>query len=420
MDINGANILIDGISLQQLQTRGIKTYSLNLLEAYKGLCANPSILISQYSPMSDIGINADISTIFNKMNNYNYIKRLFPLWIKTIFGMSANADLLDIPTDLRTTKDNSFIYDANIYGSQECYKIANHLRFLGLKLKIATSSKVDIWHTSNLTPLNIKRAVRISTIHDIIPLALPDVTTWKPNIYNRLIRDTIKDSRLILCVSEYTKSDLMRFFDVSPDKLVVSYQPVSLTNEVIVEDTMVNRLRSLQIEYGQYILVVGTIEPRKNLKRLIKAYLSLLIEIPLVIVGAKGLRWDSELAQLDTKSNNVRILDYVSETDKYILYKGALFLAFPSLYEGFGLPAIEAMIAGVPVLTSSVSCLPEVCGDAALYVDPYDVQDIANKMTMMINDKQLRQRLIAAGYEKAKFFSMDNFVKGLKKAYSKI
>jgi glycosyltransferase involved in cell wall biosynthesis len=151
-----------------------------------------------------------------------------------------------------------------------------------------------------------------------------------------------------------------------------------------------------------------------------EAFLRLSIEIPLVIVGKP------KPAQLDVEfkkaiiNKRIRIFNYVSESDKYILYKSAMFLAFPSLYEGFGLPPIEAMSVGVPVLTSSVSCMPEVCGDAALYVDPYDVEDIADKITMMINDKELRKRLITKGYERAKIFSMDNFIKGLKTAYSKL
>jgi glycosyltransferase involved in cell wall biosynthesis len=132
------------------------------------------------------------------------------------------------------------------------------------------------------------------------------------------------------------------------------------------------------------------------------------------------------LAALESEWNKerikkrIRLLQYAPLGDISTLYKGALFLAFPSLYEGFGLPPLEAMSLGVPVLTSNVSSLPEICADAALYVNPYDVKDMADKMTMMINDKELRDRLIVAGSERVKFFSMDNYKERLREAYYKI
>jgi glycosyltransferase involved in cell wall biosynthesis len=322
-------------------------------------------------------------------------------------------------------EDFAFLNDANIYLSPECYRIAKKLRLLGLKLTIAPKPKVDIWHTAYWTPIKIKGAIRVSTIHDIIFLNNPIIkksfknSRFYKNIFAQRVRDTIHDSNMVLCDSEQTKKELIYLLDVNPDKLFVNYPPVVFKDNVIPQDTLLNRLMSFDLKYGQYILFIGT-ALHKNLKRLVEAYLSLSIDIPLVIIGKPKSAYIFVELNKAIFDKRIRILDYVSEADKYVLYKGAMFLAFPSLYEGCGYPPIEAMSVGVPVLTSSVSCMPEVSGDAALYVDPYDVKDIVNKITMMINDKELRQRFIEAGYERAKFFSMDNFKKGLKTAYSKL
>jgi len=419
MEINGAKILIDGMQLEQLNGRGIKTYSKNLIKAYKALGANPSVLISDYPQMADIGISPDVASLLKKMSYWDYVKYVYPLLINTIRGNASNAEIIDIPKGINLPEGFSFINDASVYVSPECYNIAKRFRLLGLKLTISLKPKVDIWHTTYKMAIKIKGAVRVSTIHDINPLRSPDTSRFFKGKYSQYIKDTLKDSKLILCVSQHTKKDLIDYFNVNPDRLIVNYQPVLLTNEVIAEDEIYDRLTTFDLKYGQYILFIG-LTSNKNLKRFMEAFLRLSIEIPLVIVGKP------KPAQLDVEfkkaiiNKRIRIFNYVSESDKYILYKSAMFLAFPSLYEGFGLPPIEAMSVGVPVLTSSVSCMPEVCGDAALYVDPYDVEDIADKITMMINDKELRKRLITKGYERAKIFSMDNFIKGLKTAYSKL
>ncbi|MBU0987089.1 MAG: glycosyltransferase family 4 protein, partial [Proteobacteria bacterium] len=150
------------------------------------------------------------------------------------------------------------------------------------------------------------------------------------------------------------------------------------------------------------------------------------LDIPLVIVGKKAWLWESELNVLYADWNNkrtqkkIRLLEYVPTVDLPVLYNGARCLAFPSLYEGFGLPPIEAMSLGCPVLTSSVASLPEICGEAALYVDPYDTRDIADKLGRIINDDELKAKLINAGYDRAKYFSMENYMERLTAAYAKV
>ena len=182
-------------------------------------------------------------------------------------------------------------------------------------------------------------------------------------------------------------------------------------------------LRRYGLEFQNYILFVGAIEPKKNVGRLLDAYASMDIDMPLVIVGKKGWLWEDELGKMgfidNSSKKSVRLLEYISVESLRYLYSGAYCLVFPSLYEGFGLPPIEAMSFGCPVITSNLSCLPEICGDAALYVDPYSIQDIKDKLETLISDSQLRERLVRAGRVNAQAFRMANYQKRLYQAYRK-
>jgi glycosyltransferase involved in cell wall biosynthesis len=141
-------------------------------------------------------------------------------------------------------------------------------------------------------------------------------------------------------------------------------------------------------------------------------------DLPLVIAGKKAWLWEGELNGRNLK--NVRFLDFVSMNDLHYLYAGAYCFIFPSLYEGFGLPPVEAMSAGCPVIVSHVSSLPEICGDGALYVDPYDVNDIREKIEDLLGNPQKRDMLSGRGKERAGQFSMQNYVVRLSEAYKNV
>ena len=166
----------------------------------------------------------------------------------------------------------------------------------------------------------------------------------------------------------------------------------------------------------------GAIEPRKNVGGLVEAYAMIDTDMPLVIVGKRHhlwkqvAGWEQGMKKVES-ARNVKVLEYVLPDELSCLYSGALMLVFPSFYEGFGLPPLEAMAFGCPVITSNVSSLPEVCGDAALYVDPTDAQDIREKIQLPLSDDSLRSRLSHAGLERSKLFSMDGYVQKIRDSY---
>ena len=170
---------------------------------------------------------------------------------------------------------------------------------------------------------------------------------------------------------------------------------------------------------GEYILFVGTLQPRKNIVRLIEAFSrvsrSSLIPntLSLIIVGKKGWLYE-EILEAPKKfdvQGKVKFLDFVPDEDLPAFYKHAVCFVLPSLYEGFGLPILEAMKYGCPVITSNISSLPEAGGDAALYVDPLDVNDITKNLELIIKDSELRKKLIEKGYEQVKKFSWEKTAK---------
>jgi glycosyltransferase involved in cell wall biosynthesis len=294
---------------------------------------------------------------------------------------------------------------------------------LKLTTNIAITEKMDIWHATYPLPINVQGAKKITTVHDLIPLRLPYATLDSKKVFYNKIKDALKDSTVTITVSENSKQDLLTYYDVDPDKIVVTYQPIALKPLHATDEEVSFILRRYGLELQNYILFVGAIEPKKNVGRLLDAYAAMDVDMPLVIAGKKGWLWEDELGKTafmfdgkETKKK-VKLLEYVSVDSLRYLYRGAYCLVFPSLYEGFGLPPLEAMNFGCPVITSNVSCLPEICGNAALYVDPYDVRDIKEKLETLLGDAELRKQLVQAGMLNARAFSMENYTKRLHQAY---
>ena len=271
---------------------------------------------------------------------------------------------------------------------------------------------LDIWHATYPLPVTIKNTVKITTIHDLIPLKLPHLTLDNKRFFRELINVSLQESECIITVSESTKKDIIELFNYPQDKIYVTYQPI-ISKEC--DSNGKDILEKYQLKKNNYILFIGAIEPKKNIKRIIEAYQKLRLKQPLVIIGKKAWLWQEELQNINTSS--IILLDYVTYQELQCFYRGATCFIFPSLYEGFGLPVLEAMSFGTPVITSNVSSLPEVAGDAALYVNPYDSQDIAEKLNHMISNEDLRKKLTQAGKQRAKMFSMEKYLQKISRIY---
>lgn len=306
--------------------------------------------------------------------------------------------------------------------------IRAHYRHMLLRqfTDVSVTSRFDVLHLTAPLPIRMKGVKRVVTIHDLIPIRLPYTTPDNKAEFIDRARTCARESDLIITVSKTSKADIISLLGVDPAKVAVTYQPAGLTPLTVDErDRLPQGLSRFGLAPNEYLLFVGAQEPKKNIRRLIEAYLEIDTPMPLVLAGPRGWMWENEvgaaLAPLSEKAKSrIRFTGYLDRDDLRRLYAGACAFIYPSLYEGFGLPALEAMIAGAPVITSKTSSLPEVCGEAALYVDPFDRNDIRQKTEQMISDPALRAKLAAVGHEQAKAFSFEAYLGRLGNAYSRL
>jgi len=426
----GVKILMDGYNLELATGTGIKTYSTTLVKSLQDMGAQVDVLLSRDSSKKDKLLD-EVLFFDQQIRRGNLITELLGLlkgMAKSYSGPFYRAWRRTAIGDLVLKEGEfgaDFIRYAQSFNLPRCYEIANFAFSLNNRITdIYMPEKMDIWHVTYPLPIRIKGAKKITTVHDLIPLRLPYTTLDNKKDFYGKIRNAIDDSEVIIAVSENTKKDLLTYFDADPDRIAVTYQPVTLQPLQVEAGAIARYLRRYGLDYQNYLLFVGAIEPKKNVGRLIEAYASLDTDMPLVIVGKKAWSWERELARIDylfdgSSKQEVKLLEYVSLESLKYLYQGAYCLVFPSLYEGFGLPPIEAMTLGCPVITSNLSCLPEICGAGALYASPYDVNDIRNKMEKLLSDRTLRDQLVEKGRENAQRFSRENYQKRLKDAYFK-
>jgi glycosyltransferase involved in cell wall biosynthesis len=273
---------------------------------------------------------------------------------------------------------------------------------------------VDILHSPFFNAPQEHPGGLVVTIHDMSFLLYPQFHTEGNRLHclNGTLKAALYADRII-AISHQTKQDLMQYFSVPEDRIRVVYEaPRHFCYPERNRGVLQNTLDRLGI-YQNFMLFVGSLEPRKNLKALLEAYAAYIKyhsgrEL-LVIAGAKG--WlNEELAQLISAQGlegQVKFLGYVQETDLRVLYSTAKLFVYPSLYEGFGLPPLEAMACGAPVITANTSSLPEVVGDAAILIDPHISEELLQAMRTVLGDDDLRSSMRQQSLERARLFSWD-------------
>ena len=303
---------------------------------------------------------------------------------------------------------------------EECFLGAKSsvLRSLTLVPAALRRMQVDVFHGMDHVglPLVGRTGKYVVTIHDVIPLILPQTFTPRHRLVVRmaLARVRAKADRVIV-PSHAAKRDIVQRLGLAEDLVVVTHAGCEPQFQPEAQEAS---FRDLAARYGlpsRYVLAVGTLEPRKNLTTLLQAFARLRRgaktdpELGLVLAGARG--WLDEPVFQSVRSLGleqvVRFPGFIDDEDLPAVYRGAELFVFPSLYEGFGLPLLEAMACGVPVITSNVSSMPEVAGGAALLVDPRDVHGLAAAIAQVLRDEALRGRLRDAGIARAGQFSWE-------------
>lgn len=303
------------------------------------------------------------------------------------------------------------------------YSIKEQLKFPSKALR---AKKVDLLHVPHYNvPLFYRGALAVS-VHDLIHLVLPE---FLPNklayIYAKVVIGyAVRKAKVIFTVSEHSKKDIIKYFKVKPEKIVVNY----LGADKAFVHKEISEVEYLREKYGvpegkKVIMYVGNLKPHKNLVRLLQAYSKMnnRAEACVVLVGKAFENNDiiDTIAELGIEKSVVRT-GIISHEELVDFYNLADVFAFPTLYEGFGIPPLEAMACGTPVVSSNTSSLPEVVGDAAITFDPYDVNAIKEALEKVLSDDALKAELIKKGYERVKQFSNDEVVEKTKKAFADI
>ncbi|MCC2670823.1 MAG: hypothetical protein K0Q72_3294 [Armatimonadetes bacterium] len=271
--------------------------------------------------------------------------------------------------------------------------------------------EIELAHVQYIIPPSSPVPI-VTTIHDIAFRRFPELFPLKHRLLlNWLIPMAARNAAAVITGSEATRRDLTELYDIEPERITVTPYAADPIYQPMDPDQARRAVRQRLRVPGPYLLSVGVLQPRKNLPRLVRAYNRIAHSIPhrLVLVGKEG--WAGEALQkaiAEAQPGREPIFTgYVPDADLPALYAGADLFVYPSLYEGFGLPPLEAMACGTPVITSNTSSLPEVVGDAAVTLDPLDVEGLAQAMLSLLHDDSRRAALAAAGPRRAAGFTWD-------------
>lgn len=299
-----------------------------------------------------------------------------------------------------------------------------HRLRLPLPVELITGA-VDVFHSPDFTLPPVWRARTVLTVHDLSFLRVPQCFTDALRRYlEQVVPCSVSRADSVIADSESTKRDLIELLGTPADKITVIYSGIEPRFRPITDRAALKDARRRYNLPERFILSVGTLQPRKNFTALIEAFARLRMEggsLKLVIVGEKGWLYEDIFARVESLGLQGEVLfpGFVADEDLPALYNLAEVFALPSLYEGFGLPPLEAMACGTPVVTSNISSLPEVVGDAGLMVEPMDVAGLAGDIGRLLEDGALHQEMVRRGLARAQEFTWERAARQLLAVYER-
>ncbi len=345
-------------------------------------------------------------------NTLNSLRRYFPLNDYILFTPEVKEDLFTGYNHFKIVLPQNLVVK-KLKSLWRSYFVVSH----------AKSHNIDIYHgLSNELPKGIRKSgiTSVVTIHDVVFMRYPEF--YKPvdrKIYFKKVKHACKSASRIIAISKQTQNDLVTFFHVPVSKIELLYQPVAPVFFEIHDTDKIKKKYNLP---EKFLLAVGTMEARKNQLAILRAIHAAGIKIPVVLIG-KTTSYTSKLNHFISENgmeDQVTFYSNLPEKELAGIYQCATISIYISIFEGFGLPVIEAMACGCPVITSKVSVLPETAGDAAVLCNPANFREIGEKIEMLLNNDVLRDELINKGYERAKMFHPESYAKKLISLYTKI
>lgn len=434
----GQSILFDKHDLATSMGTGIATYARSLAIAARAAGYGVDALASgtmKFNPRNPVLSEVQLFDARHKSLPLVGDPAILHGVIRMPFGL--RPDLLTRTGMVLDRQPGAAAFDRTWIGRHLFVGAQAHYRVYGRRARVSLAVPPALFHATQPLPLRVKGCPNIVTIHDLVPLRLPYLTLDNKRYIYNLLAELAGSADHIVTVSEHSRRDIMQFFGVPESRITNTWQASSLPAKLMARpaDEAARDVANLfDLEPGGYFLFLGALEPKKNVLRLIDAYATSGSARPLVIAGGGGWQNETELERIKddrfaryrlsrgtiAPDKQVRRISYLPLEQLVSLIRGARALLFPSLYEGFGLPVLEAMMLGTPVLTSDVTSLPEVAGGAALCVDPYDVTAMAQAIRALDADDDLCADLAQRGLARAEFFSMERYTERLADLYGGI
>ncbi len=434
-----ARICIDGYNLALARGSGIATYARNLAVNLAELGHETQILYSSNLDADETDLMKQVTLLdAGAVAPSNSMRAVLRSLVRP---KQLNAWCFE-PTPEVITRDieHRFPRCDRLWAGRDVFFKANRAYFTFgwlSPLTLGEERRTDLVHWTCALPLYEPRVPNVYTLHDLIPLRLPFMTLDNKRGFHALCRALIAKGERIFTVSEHSRSDIVRMLGAPEDKVVNTYQSVEVPEALLrTPDAEVATELEAMFDLGwrDYYLYFGAIEPKKNVPRIIEAYLASGVTAPLVIISGRAwLKEEQEDLLYDhliersilqdgvlKRADRIRRFEYMPFRLLVKLVRGARATLFPSLYEGFGLPVLESMLLGTPVLTSTEGSLPEVAGEAALLVDPYDVDAMRRGIAALDSDSGLRDEYAARGRRRAADFSPQRYRERLAEAYRPI
>jgi glycosyltransferase involved in cell wall biosynthesis len=427
-------VAVDGYNMAMVHGTGVATYGVALAQTLQGMGTEVEGVFGL-----DVGRRPDTRELlfFDSLGDGHRatdseIQRSIAR--QMLLGLTS-AHLMDVPLTDQIEKrafSTRLPTFSRLLSWPFLFEVAEiRFKYFRSVLTVTMKNPPDIMHWTYPIPIRMRGSKNIYTIHDLVPLRLPYATLDDKRYYYRLVRWCVEQGDHICTVSESSRDDILGRFPVSPEKVTNTYQTSPVPDDVAASSQAENAL-IVQHMFGlaerDYLLFFGAIDPKKNLHRIVDAYLTANPGCALVVVTARDWGMDKAGRRKDAatprdplqflKRPGILHLDYLPRSILFRLIRAARAVMFPSLFEGFGLPALEAIQLGTPVIASNLSSLPEVVGDAGLLVDPYDIRDIASAINVITKDQDCYARLCAAGAKQTNKFSEANYRARLSAMYA--
>lgn len=423
-------ILYDGLNLSLKKGTGVATYARGLISTARALGYHTGVVHGIQGNIPRDPMLREVILFDDSVQSRGEPFFATRRWLRRRFGTPFGISPIPIPLNgtviLKSLQAQ--IGDAEtLYAANDLFGLARfHFKRYGGSLALNFDRQPDLLHCTYPMPVTARKSLNIYTIHDLVPLRLPYLTEDDKRYHYKMLRSLVKRADHIVTVSETSRADIIKVLGVDEKRVSNTYQAVQVPDKLRAkpEDVVADEIAGIfRLDWKKYLLFFGAFEPKKNISRLIDAYLSAKVDLPLIIVGAPGWKGGETQQLIDEErfrfylrdkdriipQRHIQRFDFVSYPLLVSLIRGARAVVFPSLYEGFGLPVLESMQLGTPVLSSTEGSIPEIAGDAALLVDPYSTDDMRKALQSLAHDDGLCAFLAEAGPKQAARFSADRY-----------